>query len=143
MKNIFIVILLFLFFCQASCQKQIGDDNCRLINKELIVYSEDIKDTIFVKVYARHNISKQFEKADALRISYKIRNTDRFSESVDIKNNNTGINDLAYSIHETIKDCHNKYSKDIYEEQMDRIEKLKQNGIGIYNHYVFVIIYPK
>ncbi|MGM0635274.1 MAG: hypothetical protein ACQESK_04365 [Bacteroidota bacterium] len=137
------LILLLFFYLEACSQKYSDDGNCIISNNELIIVSEEAADTVYVKVYAKHNIDNQFQKTDALRLSYSYTNTNDFSDSIDIDKNNTEINDKAYVIYEIIEECLDKYSKITYDKEIKRIEKLKQKGIAVYNYYVFVKIYPQ
>lgn len=144
MKRTYLIIL---FSINLNCLSQVDNCNvkCEFKNNNLEIFSQNIKDTIYVKIALRNKISENFVQSDLIRISYKYDKNNSYFEPYEINTNklNEITNRNIYDLYKIFRPCLLKYENTFFEDNRDGIIKLESNDISYYYYRVNLIIYPE
>lgn len=136
-----------LFSIHLSCLSQVDNFNvkCEFKNNNLEVFSQNIKDTVYVKVSLRNKISEKFLQSDLIRISFKYNKNNSYSEPYELNTNelNKITDKNVYDLYKIFKPCLLEYESTFFKDNRDGILKLESNDISYYYYRVNLIIYPE
>src|SRR5690625_3832411 len=143
-----IIYFLLLLFFNLNCFSQVTkfnsyNENCDFSDRKLWVFSESSVDTVYLKLTFQNKISEKFLYSDLIRISYKKKKNEKYSEAYDIKPKEENINtqNQIHFLYEIMKSCLLKYEKFFYENNLEGIKKLESNYVTHYYYNLNIIIF--
>lgn len=140
-----LLISLFLFNWNCSSQKYCNNFDCKFENGNIEIFTQNVKDTVFSKITLRNKVSEKFSASDIIRISYKKRKNDIFSEPYDlyIEKVNEMKDENVVDLYKIFESCLLEYQKYFFKNNKKQINELYANSVSNYYYRVNLMIFPK
>jgi len=134
-----------MFSLNCISQKYYNNFNCRFDNGNIEIFSQNVEDTIYLKITLRNKVSQKFNASDRIRISYKKIENDVFSEPYDlyIKEINEIEDEDVLGLYKIFESCLLEYQKCFFKENKKQINELITNNVSNYYYRVNLVIFPK